>query len=182
MKNPFRREQDPLDKRIAKLPDGSYLTVRHLLTSFLVLGQTGSGKTSGSYLWILRIMLGIPNSGGLILGSKPEERRWVEDRFREAGRIRDLIIVSEDSPARFNLLAYELKSRADSRRITNLLMTISEVLEPAGKPSEPYWKVLEGPDSALGHRAVAAGAWQDHRPAHPGDHGFRAVEPRRPRQ
>ena len=91
-----RRSSDALDRRLFTWPSGDQFTLRQLMQSVVVMGQIGSGKSSGSGLLLARTMLKIPRSGGLILASKPEDRAWWETRFREANRVNDLIVFSEE--------------------------------------------------------------------------------------
>lgn len=141
---PKQRFKGGLDRVLFKWPGNSdSFTVRHLVQSLVVFGLTGSGKSSGSGLLVSRAILSIP-SGGVILASKPEDREWWEQRFKEAGRPNDLIIFAEDTSARCNFIEFEMKSGGDARSLAQFLTVTSEVLDSGkGKPADPYWKKSE---------------------------------------
>jgi len=143
----FRRTRaDALDRRLFTWPSGDDFTLRHLLQSVAIIGQIGSGKSSGSGLLLARTVLKIPRSGGLILASKPEDKSWWQARFREAGRSPDLVLFSESSPARCNVIDYEIQSGGDARSLTQFLTITSEVLDSGsggGRSNDQFWKKSE---------------------------------------
>lgn len=140
---------DPLAKPLFWWTKSDPLTVRDLLNGGIaIFGRTGSGKTSGSGRQIGKGIVGLRGSGGLILASKPEDREFWERIFADAGRARDLLIFEPSSPLKFNLLDSELKAGADTREITQLIMTIGETLErnssSAGRENDAFWEALKG--------------------------------------
>jgi Type IV secretory system Conjugative DNA transfer/TraM recognition site of TraD and TraG len=119
-------------------------TVRDLLQSIAVFGQTGSGKSSGSGLTFARAVAKLPKSGGLILASKPEDKQFWMDRFREQGRANDLLIFDESGKLKFNFLDFVRLEGGDAREITAFIMTTAEVLdEGSGHESEPFWRISQ---------------------------------------
>lgn len=138
----FFRKRDPLDAPLHWWDKHNPFRLRHLHTSVAAIGQTGSGKTSGSGLALARAVLRTP-SGGIICASKNEDRAWWQARFDEAGRRDDLVIFSEDSAARCNVIEFERACGGDALSLTQLLTTIGEVLDTGsgGKESEKFWKV-----------------------------------------
>ena len=75
----FRRKADPLDAVLDYWATNDPLTIRDILRSACIFGQTGSGKSSGSGLMLARALVNYPNSGGLILASKPEDKEWWQE-------------------------------------------------------------------------------------------------------
>jgi type IV secretory pathway TraG/TraD family ATPase VirD4 len=116
-------------------------TIRHLLTSVLILGMTGSGKTSSSGRAMQKAIVSNPQSGGLILAAKPEDADDVIRIFKKAGRLKDLIVFGPDSPYRFNFLRYV--GKGDPRNVVRTMMMIGETLERGergGGEDGDYWK------------------------------------------
>jgi hypothetical protein len=50
--------------------------IRDLLRSIAIWGASGSGKTSGSGFQLARAIFREANTGGLIIASKPEDRKF----------------------------------------------------------------------------------------------------------
>ncbi len=86
---------DGLDKPLLHWNSQDTFRVRDLLRSFCVLGASGSGKSSAVALQLARALLA--DRRGIVLhivGSKPEDREWWQQRFAEAGRAAELRIVA----------------------------------------------------------------------------------------
>ncbi len=144
----LRFAKDPLDSELLRLSESDPFTVRDLLNGGVVIfGRTGSGKTSGSGYQIGKAIVRLPGSGGLILSSKPEDKEFWNRIFHEAGRSKDLLVFEPSSPLRYNLLDGELKAGADTREITQLIMTIGETLKrnsrTKGGENDSFWDQLK---------------------------------------
>jgi hypothetical protein len=85
-----------------------------------IMGRSGSGKSSSSGLHFARILAGIP-SGGIILGSKPEDKAFWQRIF--AHRPDDLILFGPMHKAKVNWLE---EIAGDVRNATDFLLTLSE--------------------------------------------------------
>lgn len=126
-----------LSKVMFRFPDQTPFTQRDYLQSAIIFGATGSGKTNGSGLFLARHMLKL-GGGGLILGSKPEDRQWWQRRFIEAGRHKDLLIFAPDSNLRFNWLG---NLGGDAKNSTRGVMTVAETLKNGTTSTQdPFWE------------------------------------------
>ncbi|HTU92797.1 MAG TPA: hypothetical protein VMF69_22135, partial [Gemmataceae bacterium] len=117
------------------------LRVVDLLRSLIIIGASGSGKTSGSGFQLAKAMVGMGRKIALcILSSKPEDRGfWVKVFGR---RRKDLLIFGPTSPLRFNLIDFLQQSGADTREITQAIMTVGEIVRQngGGRDNEPFWR------------------------------------------
>lgn len=106
--------------------------VRDACEGVAITGSIGSGKTSGSGSALAKAYLRA-GFGGLVLCSKPEERELWEGYTKETGRSDSLIIVSPETPWRFNFLDYELRREGrgggQTENLVNLLSQITEIVE-----------------------------------------------------
>jgi hypothetical protein len=141
-------EADLLGRELFRWGEHDPCTVGDLLNGGIaVFGRTGSGKTSSSGYQIGKAIARLPGSGGLILSSKPEDKAFWHRIFKEAGRSKDLLMFEPSSPLRYNLLDGELKAGADTREITQLLMTIGETLKrnsrTHAREGESFWDQLK---------------------------------------
>lgn len=134
------RRRYSLDHVMYKWCDGTRHTIREFLKSAAIFGQTGSGKSSGSNLAFVRMILSLRNSGGLVLGSKPEDREWWVRQFRKCGRIRDLIIFAPDQPYRCNFIDFEMKNGADAMSLTQFITVTGECLDADTQKGERFWE------------------------------------------
>jgi len=129
------------DDLLSRWPSGDPYCVKDLLKSVSIMGATGSGKTSGSGLHFARAIIKHPNSGGLILASKPEELGFFRKIFAHAGRSGDLLVFGPEEPLRFNFLD---SLGGDARNITHGLLTIAESLNggesKGGGDDGLFWK------------------------------------------
>lgn len=90
-------------------------TEEELCRHFLITGDTGSGKTTSGFQPILiQLTRNIPNWGGLVLGVKGDEHRFVTELAKAHGRGDDLIHLEVrppdcttkwTPPHRYNLLS-----------------------------------------------------------------------------
>ncbi|HVX12736.1 MAG TPA: hypothetical protein VHC22_16260 [Pirellulales bacterium] len=119
---------DPLDYPLMQWVPGCWFTVRHLLANVLALGATGSAKTSGSGRQLMRAIVRLPTSGGLLLCSKPEDIDEIRAIFDRAGRLDDLIVVNADGELGFNYLDFAISLGADARDLTRWVMVPAETL------------------------------------------------------
>ena len=106
-----RHTLSDLDHVVGSWSKTDPITVRDLCQNIAIFGKTGSGKSSGSGDYLLRCAVGYPNSGGLWLASKPEDKDYAIRLFREAGRLDDLLIMEPGGTHgyRFNILEYEMR-------------------------------------------------------------------------
>jgi hypothetical protein len=134
---------DPLNRGIFRWSRDDVFRVRDLLRSIAIWGASGSGKTSGSGFQIARALFRDANTGGLIIASKPEDRKFWEKIAAQVGRPQDLLIFEPRAGWRMNLLETERKSGADTRELTQLIMTISETLKRGeggnGQEVDSFW-------------------------------------------
>lgn len=117
---------DPLDRLMFNWPDGTPFTQRNMLESVVSIGASGSGKTSGTGRHFARSLAAVPNSGVLVLCSKPEEAEFFLRILRAAGREKDAILFGPKHPSKFNLLNF---LGGDARNATTALLTIGETLK-----------------------------------------------------
>ncbi len=140
------KKADPLNRGIFRWSRerDDVFQVRDLLRSIAIWGASGSGKTSGSGFQLARAIFRNGNTGGLIIASKPEDRAFWIKIAAVAGRQNDLLIFEPGAWWRMNLLETERKSGADTRELTQLIMTISETLKRGeggnGQDAEPFWR------------------------------------------
>jgi hypothetical protein len=126
---------DRLDQVLFWLSKLDPFTYRDLVRSILIMGSPGSGKTSSVGKILLRAV--IRHAGVLLIASKPEDREMVEGLCREAGK--ELFVV-EPGGLSFNLFKYEANKGADARQLTEMVMTVSEVLTRAdGGTSDKFF-------------------------------------------
>ncbi len=142
----FGRKGDPLDRNLFPWPGTKdSFRVRDLNQSVFVYGKTGSGKSSGSGLGLMRGILKV-GSGVLFLCSKPEDRKWITDRAREAGRSRDLIIVAHDTDRKIDAVDFQMKAGADARQLTDFMVTMKEMQtrgKGKGGSNDQFWELSE---------------------------------------
>ena len=136
---------DGLDRMLLRWGQDDAFSVRDLLNGGVaIFGRTGSGKTSSSGKALAGAVVGLPNSGGLILAAKPGEDRQMWERiFEAAGRRDDLLIFSPDSPLRFNFLDYEMQRGGHTRNITKCITVIGETLgssDSDNRESADFWQ------------------------------------------
>lgn len=113
-----------------------------------IFGGIGSGKTSGSGATLARAYLAA-GFGGLVLCSKPEERRLWQDYAKQTGRTASLVIVEPGRggqlpPWRFNFLDYEMRRGEGGGQTENLISLLTRVMQLVeGKQDqaggEPFW-------------------------------------------
>lgn len=145
---PVKRRSDPMEQPLMWWTADDPLRVRDVINGGIaIFGRTGSGKTSGSGYQIGKAIVGLPGSGGLILASKPEDKAFWQGIFDDAGRGKDLLVFAPDAPLRFNLLDGELQAEADTRELTQLIMTIGETLKRNSRSNagenEAFWDQLK---------------------------------------
>ena len=133
---------DPLDEPLTKWSERDAFTKRDLLRSVSIMGAAGSGKTSGVGMFLGRALAACMNVSLLIIASKPEDRRMWEGIAAAAGR--KLVVFGPDEPHRFNLIACEARAGADSREITECILTTTEALtRNEGRSADAFWVFQE---------------------------------------
>jgi hypothetical protein len=145
---PGAATDDPLDRAVLPLSARDTLTLRDLLNGGVaIFGRTGSGKSSSSGFVLGNGLVRCAGTGGLILASKPEDKAFWEKIFVDAGRGDDLVVFEPDSHWRYNLLDSELRSGADTRELTQMIVTISETLKrnsnSRGGENDAFWEQLK---------------------------------------
>jgi len=112
----------------------------------LVLGQTGSGKSSTTARVLLHSMLRA-GYGGMLTCVKTTDRADYVRYAQEAGREKDLIIVTLKNgiPWRLNFLEYESRRAGDdgiAEALVYLFENILEIVERGKQSSggDPFWK------------------------------------------
>ncbi len=133
-----------LDAPLVRLSRHDDWTVRDAVAGTHIFGGNGSGKTTGSGQTIAKAFLRA-GFGGLVLCAKPDERQNWQRYAKECGRSKQLIIVSPDSPWRFNFIQYELGRPGDpATRVENLLSTLMNILEQTGRErssgEDSFWQ------------------------------------------
>lgn len=136
----------PLDLPLLYLSEdhADAYTIGDSLQHNLVLGQTGSGKSSTSARVLLASMLKA-GYGGLLTCVKTDDRAQYERYVREAGREKDLIVVTldHDIPYRINFLEYEARrsGKAVAEVLVQLFHNILEITDSGrGGSSDPFWR------------------------------------------
>ena len=118
-------------------------TIEHACAGTHVFGGNGSGKSSGSGQTIAKSFLRA-GFGGLVLCAKPDERAMWERYAKQCGRSKDLIIVSDDGPWRFNFIQYELdRPGSPASRVDNLITTLMNLVQQSGRSvdgSDAFWQ------------------------------------------
>lgn len=133
-----------LDAPLVRLSRRDNWTIRDAVAGTHIFGGNGSGKTTGSGQTLAKAFLRA-GFGGLVLCAKPDERQNWERYARACGRSKHLIIVSPDSPWRFNFIQYELRRHGDpAARVENLLSTLMNILEQTGRErgggEDSFWQ------------------------------------------
>ena len=134
-----------LDTVLLKWTPNDFFKVHDLVAGGVcIMGRTGSGKSSSSGFQIGEAIVDLRQSGGLILGSKPQDKQFWQNIFSAAGRANDLLVFEPGSRWRFNPIVFEMQAGADSREITRLLMTVGETLKRGatarGGSNESFWE------------------------------------------
>lgn len=146
-KIPPRHRWD-LSASLLQWDNGAPWSVRESIEGLLCLGRSGGGKTSGPGEHVAISMLNA-GYGGLVLCAKADEANLWRKYCSIANRLDDLVVISPDSPWRFNPFAHQLSSRGNGTKhvenVVHLLTTILEIADRDGGHgdkggSEPYWR------------------------------------------
>lgn len=153
-----------LDAPLIRLSRNDAWTIGDAVAGTHIFGGNGSGKSTGSGATIAKSFLRA-GLGGLVLCAKPDEKdAWI--RYAEAcGRSKHLIIVSPDSPWRFNFIQYELGRPGDfTTRVQNLFSTLMNILEQTGRErgggDDSFWQ--QAAELLLRNALMILAAAQDH--------------------
>ena len=134
-----------LDCPLLRLSQVDVLTLGQLLQGVLVLGATGCGKSTGS-LYSLAMTFLTAGFGGLVLTVKPDEASVWRRYAAQAGREKDLIVVSPGGPFKCNLLKYECErpgpGAGETENLYRLLSCLAELSErgQGSSQTEIYWR------------------------------------------
>lgn len=112
-------------------------TVQELCRHVLITGDTGSGKTtSGLQTILLQITKNIPDWGGLILGVKGDEHRFITELAGAYGRQNDVVHLQVrpadastkwEPPHRYNLLSDQsLPWMTHAKAIVDIAASVTE--------------------------------------------------------
>lgn len=144
----FRRKDTPpqpalaensfdLDQPLFMYTPKDPFTIRDACEGVAIFGGIGSGKTSGSGATLARAYLRA-GFGGIVLCSKPEERRLWEKYAAETARTPSLVIIEPGQgggipPWRFNFLDYELRrdggGGGQTENIVSLITRVVDIVE-----------------------------------------------------
>ncbi len=137
-----------LDTTLIKFSDSdqwSHFTTRDAVEGVQIFGGIGSGKSSGSGRLIALKYLE-HGFGGLVLTTKPDERKLWEDYCKQTGRSNDLIIIEPGGKHSFNFLEYESSAKNGSNSFTeNIVQVLKTVIRSSeeksgGKSDDPFWE------------------------------------------
>jgi hypothetical protein len=135
-----------LNRPLLSFSKDDHWTVEDSFTSVHILGGVGSGKTSGSGAAIASALLnpgygGDDGYGGVVMTAKPgEAERWLK-AIAAAGRSKDVVILSPNSPHRFNVIQNEWEqSGRDAESLVDLFTQSSESLGNGRGEKNDFWK------------------------------------------
>lgn len=125
--NPFS-----LDTPLLQISPYDAYTIRDACEHVQIFGQSGAGKSSGPGKGFGKAFLH-NGFGGVVMCAKTDERALWERYAAETNRTADLIIISPDTPHRFNFLEYELRRQGPGggyiENLVNLFTVITEIAE-----------------------------------------------------
>jgi hypothetical protein len=131
-------------ERLISFTPHDHWTIEDAFSGLHVLGGNGSGKSSGSGSTIAKAFLRA-GFGGLVLCAKNDEVDAWRRYAKECGRSKHLIIVTEQSDWRFNLISYEMGRSGDAAgRVDNLVTTLMNLVEQTGRRGQGddhFWSV-----------------------------------------
>ncbi len=154
-----------LDAPLLQLSAKDSFTLRDAFAGVHIFGSNGSGKTTGSGQTLAKAYLRAGFSG-LVLCAKPDERAVWEAYAKACGREDQVIIVSPDSPWRFNFIEYELGRPGDpATRVENLLSTLMLLMEQGGREAgqggqDRFW--YQAAEQLLRNSLMVLSAAQSH--------------------
>jgi type IV secretory pathway TraG/TraD family ATPase VirD4 len=123
----------------------SAFTIRSAVESVQIFGGVGSGKSSGSGRRFAEAFLRV-GMGGLVLTTKPDERKeWIKYCI-DTGRLHDLVIIEPGGKYGFDFLEYISTTTDSNKAISdNILQTIKVVIranqeQSGGQSEDPFWE------------------------------------------
>ncbi len=131
-----------LDTEIMNFSGNSW-TTRDAATGLICFGMTGSGKSSGPLRSIAMKFLEF-GYGGIVFCAKPDECETWEGYAKEAGRERDILLLSKET---FCFLDYEFSRPVDSgggqvENVVNIFLEVVKITKDKkqGGTSDEYWQ------------------------------------------
>lgn len=131
----------PLNCRLLSFSKKDHWTIGDSFTSVHIMGEPGSGKTSGSGAAIAIALLNA-GYGAIILTAKPgETERWLK-YAAETGRSKDVVVLSPNSPHRFNFIQWEWTQSGGD--VESLVLLFTQLIELSGQgrgQNDDFWKL-----------------------------------------
>jgi len=139
---------NPLDEKLLRLSPTDCMTRRHVQNGgILCVGASGSGKTSGPLRAVGKALVNLPNSGGLILGSKCEDLAMWQEWFSDARRPEDLLVFGPraEGNLKFNFIDAEMRNGGHTRNVVQCIKVLGETARGQGNKEarDPYFEELE---------------------------------------
>jgi hypothetical protein len=126
------QEQWHLDTVLCEFAPGLPYTARMSLENTVVLGATGSGKSSATLPLLVGGMLRA-GYGSVFFTVKPSDRVAFGKMVKDAGRGRDLVVMTPKGEVRYNFMEAEKSQCPDAvglcENLTGLLMVVAELGE-----------------------------------------------------
>lgn len=119
-------------------------TQKHAFTGVSIMGSTGSGKSSTSFRKFLNAYLKA-NYGGILLTTKVTDTEEYKSICHEAGRTKDVRIISVGGKEKFDFLDYEFSQGDNSEATTDTIVDLLKSVIEAGQgnqgnsQSDPFW-------------------------------------------
>jgi hypothetical protein len=139
------KQDNILNTPVLAFSDSDVADFRALCEGIFIAGSAGSGKTSTSGRQLAYGLLGMPNSGALILTAKSEETENWKTYAKICGREKDLIVFNADSGLSFDPLHYEWtrpgRGSGDLESIIDFFSTLVSIgKKEAGHGHDPFWE------------------------------------------
>lgn len=159
----LRSYQHDRTERLVSFSPHDHWTIEDACSGLHVLGGNGSGKSSASGAMIAKAFLRA-GFGGLVLCAKNDEVDAWRRYAKECGRSKHLIIVSEQSDWRFNLISYEMGRSGDvAGKVDSLITSLMNLVEQTGRRGQGddhFWSVAA--EQLLRNVLMVLAASQEH--------------------